>query len=1207
MKPITPLQNLSHKTPAHASAGKQPRRASFSVILGLVALLLIGGGTFFYTRSAALTNNGLITSFGTPLTENFNTLASTGTNITWADNSTIPGWYSSRTTYNAGTGSLPNGALYSLGTAGAERALGSVASGTTNEIYFGVRFVNNTGGTITSLDLSYVGEQWRNGGNTTAQTLDFQYQIVNAGGLAGITAGTWTDFNALDFTGPIATATAATLDGNAAANRTSKAANLPFTIGAGQEIWLRWKDSNDAGNDHGLAIDDLSLTANGSLATNPSGVGTATPANVGGGDTTLLRVTVTPGLAPPSTGLAVTANLSTIGGSATQALYDDGSNGDVTAGDKIFSFQTTVGVLTPAGGKSLPVTITDAQTRTGNTNIALTVEPPLLAIHTIQGAGATSAYAGSVVRTTGVVTALKSNGIFIQNPNPDADALTSEGLFVFTGSPRPAAPALGDAVQVRGTVVEFVSSTDLASPSVTELANGPTITVVSSGNALPTPIILTAAATTGNDINNLERYEGMRVSISSLTVVAPTNGFKSEAYATSTSDGVFYGVITGIARPFREPGIQVPNPVPAPNPPNVPRFDANPERLRVDSDAQPGTVAINVTTGATVSNLIGVLDYGVRSYTILPDAATPPTVTGNISATPVPLASANEFTVASLNMERFYDNVNDAGGDAVLTATAYQNRLQKASLLIRNIMHSPDIIGIVEMENLTVLQAVAARVNADAVANGEPDPNYQAYLVEGNDVGLIDVGFLAKAARVNVSSVTQEGKDTTYINPNDGQPDVLNDRPPLLLQAEIQPANGAAYPVTVIVNHLRSLNDVDDPVNGNRVRVKRRAQAEFLANLIQARQTSNPNEKIISVGDYNAFQFNDGLGDSIGTIKGSPAPADQVVLPSADLVNPDLVDLGDFVTAAEHYSYSFEGNAQELDHILISQNLLSRFTRLGYARVNADFPEVYRSDANRPERLSDHDGVVAYFSFPQADLSLAKSATPTTPVSGGPLTYTLTVTNSQDDAANDVVVTDAVPANTTFQSITAPAGWTCTAPSIGGTGNVSCTTAMLAPNTTAVLKLVVNLPCATANGVFISNTASVSSTTLDPDTSNNARTVTTMVSNPAPTITNLSVDKPSLWPPNHKFVDVTVNYNVADNCGPVNCVLSVTSNEPENGTGDGDTAPDWIIVDAHHVELRAERAGNGTGRIYTITVTCTDSAGNTSTQAVQVTVPHSKK
>ena len=65
--------------------------------------------------------------------------------------------------------------------------------------------------------------------------------------------------------------------------------------------------------------------------------------------------------------------------------------------------------------------------------------------------------------------------------------------------------------------------------------------------------------------------------------------------------------------------------------------------------------------------------------------------------------------------------------------------------------------------------------------------------------------------------------------------------------------------------------------------------------------------------------------------------------------------------------------------------------------------------------------------------------------------------------------------------------------------------------------------------------------------------------------------------------------------------------EPVNGTGDGDMAPDWVIVDAKHVRLRAERAGGGTGRVYTIQITCTDSANNSSSKSVAVTVPHDKK
>jgi len=109
-----------------------------------------------------------------------------------------------------------------------------------------------------------------------------------------------------------------------------------------------------------------------------------------------------------------------------------------------------------------------------------------------------------------------------------------------------------------------------------------------------------------------------------------------------------------------------------------------------------------------------------------------------------------------------------------------------------------------------------------------------------------------------------------------------------------------------------------------------------------------------------------------------------------------------------------------------------------------------------------------------------------------------------------------------------------------------------------------------------------------------------------PVITSAVVDKPSLWPLNHRMIDVAVNYDVTDNCDSssgITCALTVTSNEPINGTGDGDISPDWEIVGAHHVRLRAERAGNGNGRIYTITITCTDSRGNSSMKTVTVRVP----
>jgi hypothetical protein len=115
---------------------------------------------------------------------------------------------------------------------------------------------------------------------------------------------------------------------------------------------------------------------------------------------------------------------------------------------------------------------------------------------------------------------------------------------------------------------------------------------------------------------------------------------------------------------------------------------------------------------------------------------------------------------------------------------------------------------------------------------------------------------------------------------------------------------------------------------------------------------------------------------------------------------------------------------------------------------------------------------------------------------------------------------------------------------------------------------------------------------------------------PNAVISAVSVDNPTLWPPNHNMVDVAVTYDVADNCdraAAVSCALGVVSSEPVDGLGDGDTAPDWKILDSHHVRLRPERAGSGTGRIYTISVTCGDSRGHSSTRAMDVVVPKSQK
>ncbi|HEV2862907.1 MAG TPA: proprotein convertase P-domain-containing protein [Pyrinomonadaceae bacterium] len=234
-----------------------------------------------------------------------------------------------------------------------------------------------------------------------------------------------------------------------------------------------------------------------------------------------------------------------------------------------------------------------------------------------------------------------------------------------------------------------------------------------------------------------------------------------------------------------------------------------------------------------------------------------------------------------------------------------------------------------------------------------------------------------------------------------------------------------------------------------------------------------------------------------------------------------------------------------------------------------------------------------------ADLSVAAAASPATVLSGSTVTYTTTVSNHGPGEARGVVVTNQLPPNATPVSCAATGGGSC-----GPTGG-SATFASLPAGASATVTVVASVACETPNGAALNYVSSVASLTNDPDPSNNSALAAAAVSNPAPVISGAAVDKPQIWSPNHQMVDVTVSYEVSDNCGPVTSGLAVTSNEPPDGAGDGHTSSDWEVVDAHHVRLRAERSGGGGGRTYTITITSTDSAGNSSSQTVTVSVPHS--
>src|SRR6185503_794954 len=361
----------------------------------------------------------------------------------------------------------------------------------------------------------------------------------------------------------------------------------------------------------------------------------------------------------------------TLGGAPTLSI-NDVSQAEGNAGTTNFNFTVSLTQPAGAGGVSFTVNTADGTATTANSDYVAIVNGAgsiaqgnssttvtgqgtitnddfsLTPIHTIQGNGTASPIAGAVVTTSGIVTGLRSNGFFIQEPDAtvDADPNTSEGIFVFTSSAPPAAAAIGNSVAVGGTVQEFIPSADPYSPPATELIS-PSVVLLSSGNPLPVPILITAAETTqasetANPLDSLEEYEGMRVTVASLTVSGATQGTITEPAATVASSGVFLGVVTGVARPFREQGIAISDPLPSGAPVTIPRFDENPERIRVDSDAQPGTTAIDVAAGTVVTNITGPLDYAFRCYTIDPDAATPPVVGAQPGSTAVPIPTANE-------------------------------------------------------------------------------------------------------------------------------------------------------------------------------------------------------------------------------------------------------------------------------------------------------------------------------------------------------------------------------------------------------------------------------------------------------------------------------------------------------------------------------------------------------------------------------------
>lgn len=619
----------------------------------------------------------------------------------------------------------------------------------------------------------------------------------------------------------------------------------------------------------------------------------------------------------------------------------------------------------------------------------------------IQGSSNVSPHAGKRVRASGVVTARVRTGFFIQTPDElaDKDPLTSEGIFVFSGGREapPAEAVPGNLVSLTGTVEEFRRDNEPFVLTLTEIvfeSGRDKISVISKNNKLPAPIALKIEHFTANSFDQLERFEGMRVTAAEVLVVSPTGGRTDNNTGRIVSDGAFAAVLKGIRRPHREPGIDIRELLISEESsrmkelaPKMPIFDSNPEAFRVDTDEQMWTrnmsangsaqippitssadgfgTAIDVAAGTRAANISGVMHYAFGRFTIFTDPDKTPKILSAIRPAPLRSTAERQFSVAAMNLENFFDDVDDPKFKEPVTDTAvFESKMAKISIGIRGFLHMPDVIGVVEAENLSGLDRLAAKINADAKAAGLPDPKYRAFLEDGNDGRGINNGFLIKTSRVTVLETKQYGKNERYEHPKTGQKIYLNDRPPFMIRVSIDDEKtGKPFEFTVIVNHLKSYLGYSDPRQSDNVRLKKRLQAEYLAGLVNERQNTDPAERIIVLGDLNSYHFSDGILDMVGTIKGEPAGKDTVLFASEDLVEPNLINLVDIIHEQQRYSYVFDASAQTLDHILISQTLKAYIKGFGFARINADFPKIFTNDANRVERFSDHDPAVAYFSL----------------------------------------------------------------------------------------------------------------------------------------------------------------------------------------------------------------------------------------------------
>ncbi|MGW7685908.1 lamin tail domain-containing protein [Kribbella sp. NPDC054772] len=568
-------------------------------------------------------------------------------------------------------------------------------------------------------------------------------------------------------------------------------------------------------------------------------------------------------------------------------------------------------------------------------------EPPVDAkIHDIQGAAHRSPLEGKqVTGVTGVVTAKSSNGFWFQDPQPDDNPATSEGLFVFTST----APtvSVGDAVTAEGSVAEFrpggsggttnLTTTELtnAKITVTGTAAVPAATIVGPGGRVPPSTVIeddaagdvektaTAFDPDSDGLDFWESLEGMWLGINQPEVTGPTSSFRelSVVPAGSSVRTVRGGIL-------------------------LQKTDSNPERVLLDDVLTP---IPDAKTGDKLAGTVtGVLDYSFGNFKFLP-TTTPTVVDGGVKRETTKASSPVQLSVATFNVE----NLDPSDGDAKFDGLA--------QAVVHNLA-SPDILGLEEVQDndgavnsgttaadktLSMLAAAIVKAGGPQYTWKQIDPVNNA---EGGEPGgNIRVAFLYRADKPVKFVDTPGGSPTaatTIVTDRAGRPH-LSSSP-----GRIDPANPAwaatrvplagefkwhGQTVFVVVNHFSSKGG-DDPLWGRfqppvqSSAPKRHQQAAVVRGFVDQILAKDKGANVVVLGDLNDFDWSETADILVGSGKTA------------------LVDLPRTLPLKERYSYVFEGNSQILDQILISQNLRP-----------ASAYDVIHMNAEFPDQISDHD------------------------------------------------------------------------------------------------------------------------------------------------------------------------------------------------------------------------------------------------------------